>query len=245
VNTVEVTVYDTVGNYVTKSFKVVKDTTPPTITLTSQVKDTTSTPNLTLKGMVFDNVSGVKSLTVNGVDVTFTLDGNFETIITLTQGVNTITIEAKDKLGNASKKTLSVTLQSQTQRSKIITLKINSPDITIDFTETKKIDSQGSKPIIKNGRTLLPIRTLIESLGGKVTWFDKEKKVLIELNGHSVVLWIGKKEALVDASKVTLDVAPLIINGRTYLPLRFISESLGMVVDWDATTQTITIYYFP
>jgi len=98
-------------------------------------------------------------------------------------------------LGNTSKKTLSVTLQSQTQRSKIITLKINSPDITIDFTETKKIDSQGSTPIIKNGRTLLPIRTLIESLGGKVTWFDKEKKVFIELNGHSVVLWIGKRRS--------------------------------------------------
>ena len=245
VNTVEVTVYDTAGNLTTKSFKIVKDTTPPTVILTSQLPDVVTTPTITLKGTVIDTVSGVKSLKVNGVDVPFTLEGNFETTLTLTSGSNTIAIAAEDKLQNTSTKILTVTLQSQTQKSKIITLQIGSPYITIDFATTQKIDVQGSKPIIKNRRTLLPIRTLIETLGGKVSWFDKENKVVIELNGHSVVLWIGKTTALVDGSKVTLDVAPEIINGRTYLPLRFISESLGMVVDWDVRTQTITIYYWP
>ncbi|MCW1306205.1 MAG: stalk domain-containing protein [Candidatus Parvarchaeota archaeon] len=244
-NIVEISVYDTVGNYVTKSFKVVKDTTPPTIILTSDIPQTVTSSTLTLKGVVLDQVSGVKSFKVNGTDVPLTLEGNFEKTIQLSQGVNTITLTAEDKLGNTSTKTITVNAQSTTQRTRIITLQVNSPYLTIDFTTTKAIDSQGSKPIIKNGRTLIPIRTLIESLGGKVTWFDKEKKVLIELNGHSVTLFIGKTTALVDGSKATLDVAPEIINGRTYLPLRFISESLGMVVDWDAKTQTITIYYIP
>lgn len=126
----------------------------------------------------------------------------------------------------------------------IIALQIDNPYITINGI-SKKIDAQGSKPIIKNGRTLLPIRTLIESLGGSVEWNAKEQKITITLNGHSMVLTIGNTVALVDGSKVTLDVAPTIINGRTYLPLRFISENLGASVDWDETTKTVTIYYWP
>jgi len=197
--------------------------------------------------MVYDNISAVKSLTVNGNPVPFTVDGNFETTLTLQQGVNTITLIAEDQFNNTLTKTYTVNLQTQTQtnKTKIITLQVNSPYITIDFTTTKKIDTQGSKPIIKNGRTLIPIRSFIESLGGTVEWDAKEQKVTITLNGHSVVLFIGKTKALVDGSPTTLDVAPQIINGRTYIPLRFVSEKLGMVVDWDAKTQTITIYYIP
>lgn len=125
-----------------------------------------------------------------------------------------------------------------------IILNIGNPNITVNGT-SKKIDAQGSKPIIQNGRTILPIRTLIESLGGTVDWNAKEQKVTITLNGHSIVLCIGKTTALVDGSKTTLDVAPQIINGRTYIPLRFVSEHLGASVNWDGTTQTITIYYWP
>jgi hypothetical protein len=126
----------------------------------------------------------------------------------------------------------------------MVVLKVGNPTITVNGI-SKKIDAQGSKPIIKDGRTLLPIRTLIESLGGEVQWNEKEQKVTIELNGHSVVFWIGKTTALVDGYKTTLDVAPQIINGRTYIPLRFVSENLGATVDWDATTKTVTIYYWP
>jgi hypothetical protein len=126
----------------------------------------------------------------------------------------------------------------------MITFQVDNPYITTNGI-SQKIDAQGSKPIIKNSRTLLPIRILIESLGGTISWDATEKKVTIELNGHSIVLWIDKTTAIVDGSKVTLDVAPLIINGRTYLPLRFIMEKLGASVDWDPITQTITIYYWP
>ncbi len=64
-----------------------------------------------------------------------------------------------------------------------------------------------------------------------------------------IKLWIGKPIAKVNGVNTPIDstnskVVPEIINGRTYLPLRFISENLGASVDWDAKTQTITIYYF-
>lgn len=126
----------------------------------------------------------------------------------------------------------------------MIALQVDNPNITTNGI-SQKIDAQGSKPIIKNSRTLLPIRILIESLGGTISWDVTEKKVTIELNGHSIILWIDKTTALVDGSKVTLEVAPLIINGRTYLPLRFIMEKLSASVNWDPITETITIYYWP
>jgi len=122
----------------------------------------------------------------------------------------------------------------------VIILQIGKTTFTVNGA-TQNLDSP---PIIKNGRTLLPIRTLIETLGGKVNWNATEQKVTITLNGHTVVLYINKTTAIVDGKNTTLDVAPTIINGRTYLPLRFISESLGLTVDWDPQTQTITIYYW-
>ena len=243
VNNIDVTVYDASGNYTTKSFKVISDTKPPIINV--DIPQTSTTQEITIKGIVFDSVTGVQSLTVNGNSVIPALAGEFETKLTLSSGANTITIEAIDKVGNKEIKTFTVSyFQPQAKQSYLITLKINDPDITVNGI-SKKIDAQGSKPIIKNGRTLLPIRTLIESLGGTISWDATEKKVTIELNGHSIILWIDKTTALVNGSKVKLDVAPIIINGRTYLPLRFISENLGASVDWDETTKTVTIYYWP
>ena len=131
----------------------------------------------------------------------------------------------------------------------LITLQINNPDITVNG-ESKPIDPQGSKPIIKNNRTLLPIRVIIESLGGSIWWNGKTREVTIELNGHRIILKVGSNIALVDGIKTQIDpnnskVVPIIINGRTYLPLRFVIEHLGATVDWNGNTQTITIYYWP
>jgi hypothetical protein len=131
----------------------------------------------------------------------------------------------------------------------MITLQIDNPYITVNGVSTK-IDAQGSKPVIEEGRTLVPIRTIIESLGGTVEWDATERKVTTTLSGHSIVLWIDNNTALVDGNKKViypdnLSVTPIIINSRTYLPLRFICENLGASVNWYDPTKTITIYYWP
>ncbi len=138
---------------------------------------------------------------------------------------------------------------ANSKSSTIIMLQINNPQITVNGI-SKPIDAQGSRPIIKNNRTLLPIRVIIESLGGSIRWNGKTREVTIELNGHSIVLKIGSNIALVDGIKTKIDpkdskVVPIIINGRTYLPLRFIAEHLGATVDWDGATKTVTLYYWP
>ncbi len=134
-------------------------------------------------------------------------------------------------------------------QSIVVNLKIGSPFVTVSGVK-KAIDAQGSRPIIKNNRTLLPIRVIIESLGGTIKWNGKTREVTIVLNGHSIVLKIGNSTALVDGIKTKIDpndskVVPIIINGRTYLPLRFIAEHLGATVDWDGATKTVTLYYWP
>jgi len=128
-----------------------------------------------------------------------------------------------------------------------IVLKIGNSNITING-KTKPIDEQGTKPIIKNGRTLLPIRAVIEALGGTVGWDATERKVTVSLGPTTIELWIGKSIAKVKGVNTPIDstnnkVVPEIINSRTMLPLRFITENLGCNVQWDGTTQTITITY--
>ena len=105
-----------------------------------------------------------------------------------------------------------------------------------------------SPPVIKNNRTLLPIRAVVEAMGGTVGWSDKDKRVNIEYKDKNITLWIGKNIALVNGKGVIIDpenlnVVPEIINGRTMLPLRFVAESLGCQVEWDDKTKTITILY--
>jgi hypothetical protein len=240
-NNVEVIVYDPSGNTASKSFKVISDTKLPVIDL--NFPETTTLSTLEFKGRVYDQTTGVKYVRVNDINYPVLQSGNLSGTLILTTGSNTITVEASDNAGNIVTKTYAITYIPVSTFSLMITLEIDNPYITINDI-SKKIDSQGSKPIIKNSRTLLPIRTLIESLGGTAEWDGVEHKVTIELNGHSIILWIGKDTAFVDGSTVKLEVAPEIINGRTYLPLRFIVENLGASVDWDPTTKIITIYYW-
>jgi photosystem II stability/assembly factor-like uncharacterized protein len=126
----------------------------------------------------------------------------------------------------------------------IITLQIGSTTFTVNGS-SRPLDSP---PIIKNGRTLLPIRPVVEALGGSVSWDGNERKVNISLSSTTIELWIGKNTARVNGITKPIDssnskVVPEIINGRMMLPLRFVTENLGCQLQWDPNTQTITITY--
>jgi hypothetical protein len=101
--------------------------------------------------------------------------------------------------------------------------------------------TRDSPPIIREGRTLLPIRAVIEALGGTVGWDAVQRKATVTLGMHTVEVWIGSREARVDGVNVALDVAAMIINSRTLLPLRFVAENLGCTVTWDPVGRTVTI----
>ncbi len=142
-----------------------------------------------------------------------------------------------------SNHTISATFEKQIIETVII-LQIGAKNFTVNG-EKRTLDSV---PIIKNGRTLLPIRAVVEALGGNVDWSFSDKKVTVSLGKNTIELWIGNPQAKVNGTTKWIDdtnhkVVPEIINGRTMLPLRFVAESLGATVDWNGDTKTITITY--
>jgi len=96
-------------------------------------------------------------------------------------------------------------------------------------------------PILRNDRTMLPIRFVAEALGGIVVWNDSLNKVTITKEDVVIEIFIGSPFALVNGSPVELDASAFIENSRTYLPLRFVAENMGATVTWDATTKKVTI----
>ncbi len=99
-------------------------------------------------------------------------------------------------------------------------------------------------PVLKNARTMLPIRALIEAMGGTVDFLSGEEKVTVKWKGKTVCVWIGKNNYTIDGVQKTMDVAPYYSNtGRTMIPMRFIIESLGCSIDWDGSTGTATVSY--
>jgi len=112
----------------------------------------------------------------------------------------------------------------------------------------KPIDAQGTKPVILESRTLVPIRAIIEAFGGTVEWDANTKKVSLYFNNNTLELWIGNPLASLNGYSVQIDAAnikvvPLIIGGRTMIPLRFVAESFGIDVQYEASTKLITLTY--
>jgi len=96
---------------------------------------------------------------------------------------------------------------------------------------------------IQNSRTMVPIRIIAENLlcGAQVEWDPVKQTVSIKTEDLRIILQVGKSVANVNGKQILLDAPPTIRNGRTFLPLRFISENLGAEVEWNGKTQTITI----
>ncbi|NIA10922.1 MAG: ABC transporter substrate-binding protein [Nitrospiraceae bacterium] len=97
-------------------------------------------------------------------------------------------------------------------------------------------------PIIKNSRAFVPIRLVAEEFGAKVGWDNATRTVTIQANSTTIKLVIGSTAAYVGNKKYTLDY-PIFIAppGRTMVPIRFVSESLGLLVFWDAAGRQIYI----
>jgi len=102
-----------------------------------------------------------------------------------------------------------------------------------------------------SGRTMVPMRFIGEAFGATVTWDAPTRRVFVETKGslnHKpllMIMTIGSKKATANGKAVTLDVAPAIVAGRTFVPLRVISETLGAQVSWSGATRMVSIEYMP
>ena len=141
-------------------------------------------------------------------------------------------------------------------------MKVNNGELQIDPISIETV------PVIVKSRTLLPIRAVIEAIGGQISWNDQYKLIKIEVNGQSIMLFMlnpvymeepvyrgvnegmktlglyeGSKTILVNGQEKQNDVPAMIINDRTFMPLRFIAETAGCKVDWNDANKEVAITY--
>lgn len=100
-------------------------------------------------------------------------------------------------------------------------------------------------PIIENGRTLVPVRAIMETLGLDLEYDQKTQIIKATGDGHEILMKIGETTARVDGEIIHLDVPAKIVNSRTLVPLRFIGEALGLDVVWDAPSRMIYLDELP
>lgn len=121
--------------------------------------------------------------------------------------------------------------------------------MSYDISEVKiKIDNEriypDTSPMILNGRTLVPIRAVAEKMGYVVGW-DEDKQIVSLTSydqGNQLYLQIGVNQILRNEDLLDLDVAPFVLNGRTYLPLRAVAEAMDATVNWNEAENTVEIW---
>lgn len=99
------------------------------------------------------------------------------------------------------------------------------------------------QPIMMNDRVLVPMRSIFERLGAEVYWENSTKMVTAIKGADVIMLQIDNNKLFKPNESIDLDVAPIVINDRTMVPLRAVSSSLGAEVDWDNDTKTVYINY--
>ncbi len=188
-------------------------------------------PVITVTGST--NADSVK---VNGLDATVA-SGHFSKTVSLTEGENKINI-----IASRGTQITTANYVVTYKKSLILKLVIGKPTIWVNGMAS----SLEAPPVITNARTLVPIRAVVEAVDGTIDWDATLRQVSITVKEDRLVLTIGKSLATLNGNTVAIDtsnskVVPVIMNGRTLLPLRFVAESLGFEVTWDAATQTITL----
>ncbi len=105
---------------------------------------------------------------------------------------------------------------------------------SIEMSENDRVFYNDVAPVIVDNRTMVPIRVITELLGGTADWNEATKEVTLTIDGKVIRMTVG----------VVLEkygVAPVIINDRTYVPIRFVADELGAETDWDEATNTVII----
>lgn len=113
------------------------------------------------------------------------------------------------------------------------------PQITVKINGMVQVYDQ--PPVIRQGRTLVPLRGIFEAMGASVSWDGNSQTVTAIKDNTSIKMKIGNSTALKNGSEIFLDVPAELINDRTMVPVRFVSESLRAKVDWDGMTNTVLI----
>jgi spore coat protein U-like protein len=206
------------------------DSTPPVISRVGPVltRSTVQTDDLDVRV----TVSEPATLTVNG-QAMLAASPEYAATIPLQPGANEVTVRAVDSAGNEG------ILSWTVMHTDTLTIRLTAgASMATVGDEERTLDAP---PLIVNGVTFVPLRFIGEALGAEVEWNDALKVVFLTRGTLRVQLSIGSKLAIIDGRITQLLEAPRIQNGRTMVPLRFISEAFGADVTWDQATKAVTV----
>ena len=143
---------------------------------------------------------------------------------------------------NVTKKLLSILAASAIAVSMLPASFAANDDIKVIVDGTELVISEeDTKPFVEDGRTLVPMRAIFEALGATVEWDDATKTVTGVSDSGSVEMQVGSDTIKINGNDVPVDVPAQIVDGRTVVPVRVISEGLNCDVDWSQETKTVII----
>ncbi len=116
----------------------------------------------------------------------------------------------------------------------------SSPSISALYVDGQKVSLTPQAKVI-SGTVFAPMRSIFQRLGAQVNWNPSTQTVNAQQNSNLITLKIGSRQATVNSKKLTLSQAPKMIEGHVYVPLRFVSESLGAYVQWLNSPRVVTI----
>ena len=174
---------------------------------------------------------------VNGIEADVIPDEkfvsfDFEATIPVTYGRNRVEINVRTNDGFTKK-----VVEIPNYKKSVIELQIDN-DIANINGQQKQIDA---KPYISQGRTFVPLRVVAEGFGAQVEWVQQTKGINITMGDKVISMQIGSNRAIINNQIVTMDAAPEIKNGRTFVPIRFVSEALGAEVQWNQSSRKVII----
>lgn len=117
----------------------------------------------------------------------------------------------------------------------------SADDATQLFLNGKRLQPE-APPRNVNGNIIVPVRIVTQELGAKVSWDDKERKVTLVKDDTTIQLYIGRTDAYADKVKYELEVAPVIENDITLVPVRFVAQQFGLKVNWDDLTKSVSLF---
>ncbi|MCK5847579.1 MAG: copper amine oxidase N-terminal domain-containing protein [Caldisericia bacterium] len=236
VNDVSISAFDEAGNKANRTYRIIKDTSPPEIVIEFP---TAENPSLEKSFHLKGKTEPFTEVYINGELVFVDAEGLFSYPLRINKIGNTkLFAKAIDKSGNITDQEVSVWV------GVTISLKIGS-NISVKNDKSTKIDASA---FILNGRTMVPFRYIGEALQADISFSTDPmsklvSQVVFRKGNTKIILSIGKNKAYVNEKAIVLDSPPIIVNGRTMVPVRFVAEQFGCEVNWDSETETVVIRY--
>ena len=122
-------------------------------------------------------------------------------------------------------------------------LAADSPEIGVQL-NGEAVEFTDAAPVNENGRVYVPFRAVFEALDAKVDYRADDGQIMAEKDGTNVIFKVQQNTVTVDngnANTITIDAPPFIRDGRTYVPVRFAAQTLGLEVGWDSASSTVVM----